>query len=324
MADESTTPEPMRVSVLPPSHAVLLASANTELQMAKDYVIDSQSMYELAAADLGALKSSVKKLDEQRLGIKRPLMDAMSKIDELFTQPIALRKQAVQIIETSMLAYRREEERKAEEERRKREEAARIERERLRKEAEEATRKAEQEAAETRRKAQEEADRLRREAEADAERIRKEAEERAAKVDDLAEAERIQNEANERAERERREAEERAAAEQRTADQRASEIVADGQSEAAALSTSAAVMTAPVLPGYVPAASNTSVRTTWKAKVTSLDALVKAVAEGKAPIGLIKADETALNRMATALKESMKVPGVESYPQQGVTSRRAA
>jgi len=53
-----------------------------------------------------------------------------------------------------------------------------------------------------------------------------------------------------------------------------------------------------------------SYRSTWSARVVDLAALVKAVAEGRAEIGLVMANETALNGLARALKNSMSVPGV--------------
>lgn len=52
-----------------------------------------------------------------------------------------------------------------------------------------------------------------------------------------------------------------------------------------------------------------SYRTNYRAEVDDLLTLVKAVADGKAPIALIKPDEVALGQMARAMKESFDVPG---------------
>jgi hypothetical protein len=53
-------------------------------------------------------------------------------------------------------------------------------------------------------------------------------------------------------------------------------------------------------------------RTNWKANVVNLKALALAVGTGKAPLNLIEANLPALNRLATALKKEMAIPGVEA------------
>jgi hypothetical protein len=57
-----------------------------------------------------------------------------------------------------------------------------------------------------------------------------------------------------------------------------------------------------------------STKTTWKAEVTSLTALVKAVADGKAPLALIQANQVVINQQATSLKDSFKCPGIKVFP----------
>ena len=76
-----------------------------------------------------------------------------------------------------------------------------------------------------------------------------------------------------------------------------------------------------VMPSAVPKISGASQRTGWKFEVTDLQALVKAVAEGKVPIGAIKADEVFLGQMARAMKANMKWPGVRVYSEQSVAMR---
>jgi hypothetical protein len=71
----------------------------------------------------------------------------------------------------------------------------------------------------------------------------------------------------------------------------------------------------------VPASRGTSFKESWKMRVVNLPALVKAVAEGKAPENLILANETALNGLAKALKASAQVPGVEFYKETGTSVR---
>jgi hypothetical protein len=53
-------------------------------------------------------------------------------------------------------------------------------------------------------------------------------------------------------------------------------------------------------------------RECWSAEVVDLKALCRAVADGKQPIGLIQANQVALNNMAKALKGLMQVPGVRA------------
>ena len=51
----------------------------------------------------------------------------------------------------------------------------------------------------------------------------------------------------------------------------------------------------------------------WKAEVTDPLALIKAVAEGKAPIGLVMPNDQALQRQAVATRDTFHVPGVRFY-----------
>jgi chromosome segregation ATPase len=85
----------------------------------------------------------------------------------------------------------------------------------------------------------------------------------------------------------------------------------------------AEMITAPVVSIEKPKASGVNVRKTYKARVTDLKALLQAVIEGKVPEMAVQVNETFLNGQARAMKESMKYPGVEVYPEEGISSRRA-
>ena len=112
----------------------------------------------------------------------------------------------------------------------------------------------------------------------------------------------------------RKEAEERARNEEE--DRRLSEAVrmeAEGQTEMAQ-----AILEAPIAPPVVvvpkvetqaPKVEGLSVTKTYRAQVTNFHALVQAVVQGRAPIGLLEVNQTALNGMARALKEAFSVPG---------------
>jgi hypothetical protein len=92
----------------------------------------------------------------------------------------------------------------------------------------------------------------------------------------------------------------------------AAQAEAEGDTATAEAIISEPVQIAPVVaPRTAPAPSRLSAgRTIWSAEVTNLMALVKAIADGKQSITLIEANIPALNKMATALKSSMNIPGV--------------
>lgn len=81
------------------------------------------------------------------------------------------------------------------------------------------------------------------------------------------------------------------------------EILLDGPTEALA----------PVvaMPMVRPTVAGLSRRTYYSAKVKSLSALVKAVAEGKAPLQALVANQSFLNSQARAFKSGFSMPGVE-------------
>jgi hypothetical protein len=121
------------------------------------------------------------------------------------------------------------------------------------------------------------------------------------------EQERIRREAQAKAEAEaRRMAEEAALA-------RAVALEASGNKKEAE-----AVMEAPVVadPVYVenvtPTGFGQFTRKTWSAEVVDIMALVKAVANGKAPIKAIEPNMTVLNQMARSMKETFAVEGARA------------
>jgi len=68
-------------------------------------------------------------------------------------------------------------------------------------------------------------------------------------------------------------------------------------------------------------AQGTSIRDYYSAEVTDLPTLVKAVAEGKAPIEAVQANMTYLNGKARLEKGSMKIPGVQAVVDTKQTRR---
>ena len=62
-------------------------------------------------------------------------------------------------------------------------------------------------------------------------------------------------------------------------------------------------------------------RTSYKAEVTNLLLLVQEVAAGRQPVSLLVANEQVLNKMATALKHELKIPGVRVVESSTVVTR---
>lgn len=72
-----------------------------------------------------------------------------------------------------------------------------------------------------------------------------------------------------------------------------------------------------------PKVDGMSTTTKWSAEVTDLQALAKAVGEGKVPIHYIQANQTMLNQLARASKKAdLGVAGVVGVSETGIASRR--
>lgn len=62
-------------------------------------------------------------------------------------------------------------------------------------------------------------------------------------------------------------------------------------------------------------------RTTYRAEVSDMMLLLKAIVEGKAALTLVQANESVLNKMATALRHELRIPGVKVIEQSSVVTR---
>lgn len=151
--------------------------------------------------------------------------------------------------------------------------------------------------------------------------------------DEARERQRVAEEAARKvAEEARRVAE--AAARKAAEEARAAEVArlkAEGDKKAAAAAARAAIYVPPVVvappapvvvPHVAPAtAAGVSFRERWTASVADFPALVRAVADGKAPIALLAPDMSALNRHATAYKATAPIPGVVFSVEKIVAAR---
>lgn len=125
----------------------------------------------------------------------------------------------------------------------------------------------------------------------------------------------------EEADRIAREAAEKAAQEEQLA--RAIELEESGDLEQAVATLDEPVYAAPVFTQAAapPRIAGQVAKKTYSMKVTNLMALVKAVAEGKAPLQAICADETFLNAQARSFKEGFSMPGCELQTSENVHYR---
>lgn len=107
------------------------------------------------------------------------------------------------------------------------------------------------------------------------------------------------------------EAEEKRRKEQEKLEARAEKAEASGNSEKAEALREIAASTVVATPAVTvaPKVTGISSRKTYSAKVVNLMDLVKAVAEGKAPLNALQADQSFLNKMAVAFKENFDYPG---------------
>jgi len=129
-------------------------------------------------------------------------------------------------------------------------------------------------------------------------------------------------------ERKRREAQAKAEADARKERERlqreAEKAAAKGQTEKAdALRENAAAVTTHVVQEPTKIAG-VAVRQLWRARVTDKTALVKAALERPDVMALILVDESSLNKLATALKDNLNIPGVEAYSESSMSARAAA
>lgn len=83
----------------------------------------------------------------------------------------------------------------------------------------------------------------------------------------------------------------------------------------------AQLMPVPVVMSEKPKVAGLSGREKYKAEVVDMGAFIKVVAERPELLGLVKVDESALNKMAGALKSALSIPGVRVYAERQLASR---
>jgi len=73
------------------------------------------------------------------------------------------------------------------------------------------------------------------------------------------------------------------------------------------------VVQAPVAAQRTQEVAGISKRKVWKAQVTDLFSVVKAVAEGRLPLAILEVSQSNLNKHAALIKDSQKIEGVRFY-----------
>lgn len=132
----TTTPETTALTV--PEAAQAVRIADETLAIAKEYSIDSQPMYEAAGEELRDIATKIKKLEETRLSLTRPLDESKRRIMDLFRGPLTTLEQAQGLLKSGMATFHAAEQDRIRREREAAEAAARAERERLAREQAEA------------------------------------------------------------------------------------------------------------------------------------------------------------------------------------------
>jgi hypothetical protein len=123
---------------------------------------------------------------------------------------------------------------------------------------------------------------------------------------------------------EQRQAEEAARKERERLQRRAAKAAEKGQEEkAAALAERSETVADPVVAFDKPKAKGVSVREEWRGEVNDKMALIKVVAEGKAPPTLLEVNQAEINRYAKVMRGNMAVPGVRFFTQEIVSARAA-
>jgi hypothetical protein len=152
-------------------------------------------------------------------------------------------------------------------------------------------------------------------------------------LDPVAEAERIYKVgiAIYESEQRRIEAEARAKAEaeaQRLAEERRERELEAAEAQGADAEEIASMISEPLMaaPARVEPtfqqAKGVSVAANWKGEIVSLEALVKAVAAGKANIGLVRPNDTAIGHLAKATRGTLAIPGVRFFSEPVVRAGR--
>lgn len=292
MGNPTDMPLAVQLSMPAETQATLRQYEGTR-HVAEAYEIDSPEMAVEANNELRSIKASLKRLEELRKGFVAPAMQIVENARALFNPAIAGLTEGEKILKAKLLAWQQAEDRRIEEENRRIEEAARKARQEAEAKAAAERARADQQAAEANRKAQE-AEEARRKAEA-------EGNARAAAA---------------------------AAAEAAKQAERAAAAVENGEARAQVVQLQAAAA-APVATAAPVKLAGLSYRDNWIAilavnttETQAIQKIAAALADRPELVALLKLDMSAATKMAKALKENFRVPGLAAENQKQVASRK--
>lgn len=128
--------------------------------------------------------------------------------------------------------------------------------------------------------------------------------------------------------RRRREEQERLEAVQRKADEEARlALAAEAEANGATEETVSEILETPVVAPVAVAtptyqrANGVATQQRWRAEVTDIKALCRAIADGKASLNLVQANMPALNSMARAMRQTFNIPGCKAVAETAVAVR---
>jgi len=303
----------------PVNQIEIMRDATSAVSIAESYVIDSPEMRAAAYSDISAWKKKKTALDEERMKVSRPLLEAQRALNAMFKAPMDRLDEAIRIASVPLLVYDNKVREEAAAERRKQEAIAEAERKRLADIEAAERRKAAEEAAAAQRAIDEEkrkAEEAIAAAAKEDERLRQQAE-AAARSGDIE----AQREAEELAAENARKAQEAAFAAQIEVEnkQKAAALAAHEAQERA---NAAALAAATTSAQSVEEADTKGSRATWKGKCTDKMALLKFVVANPAFIHLVVVDEKALNAQAKAMKSAMQIDGCMAYQERTLVASR--
>jgi ATP-dependent Clp protease ATP-binding subunit ClpA len=123
---------------------------------------------------------------------------------------------------------------------------------------------------------------------------------------------------------EQRKADEAARKEREKLEAQAAKATASGKVEKAEqLEQRAATVVAPVIQREAPKVAGINTREVWKAECTDLKALVKAIAEGRAPLSLVIANDKVIGAQARSLKGDFVCDGIRVWSEQSIAAGAA-
>lgn len=133
---------------LPPLDEAIVTAAHRELVRADAYKVATAEQFTVAGEELKRIKGKAFELENERVNMKAPALEACRRIDAFFKKPLDFLKSAETAIKRAMVRYSDEQDRIRAEDQRKADAAAAAERARLQEIAERAAAKGQEKKAE--------------------------------------------------------------------------------------------------------------------------------------------------------------------------------